>query len=133
MLKRLSLVEDFWHSSFEEDGEVVERLFPLWDGHRPFLRGFEDGHVDQLQCRVTVRVLFSVAGELADHTVHRFDHVRGVGRFADCSGQVEHRNDVRPLRRPLFGDRGIFLVPAFAKRLQSLFGFQHSGRLVDAA
>ncbi|MCX7422675.1 MAG: hypothetical protein NT013_24480, partial [Planctomycetia bacterium] len=35
LLKCLCSVEDFWHSSFEEDGEVVESLFPLRDGHRP--------------------------------------------------------------------------------------------------
>ena len=61
LLKCLYSDEHIWHAAFEEDGEVVESLFPLRDGHRPFLRGFEDGHVDQLQCRVTVRVLFSVA------------------------------------------------------------------------
>ena len=56
-------VECFWHSVFEEDGEVVEGFFPLRDGHRPVLRGFVDRHVDQLQCRLAVRVLFSVASD----------------------------------------------------------------------
>ena len=67
----------------------------------------------------------------ADHTVHRLDHVGRVRRFANGRRQVEHRDDVRPFRRPLFDDRRILRAPAFAKRLQFLFGFQHGRRLVD--
>ena len=40
----------------EEDGEVVQRLFPLADRHRPFSRGFPNGHVHDLEGRFLVGV-----------------------------------------------------------------------------
>lgn len=43
----------FWESVLEEDGEVVEGVFPFGDRLRPFLRRFVDRHVDQQDLRIT--------------------------------------------------------------------------------
>ncbi len=73
----------FRQASFKEDGEVIQGRFAMADGQRPFLGGFVDGHVDDLQGGLFVGVNLAVASELADHAVDRFDGVGGVDRPAD--------------------------------------------------
>ena len=83
----LSLVELLRHSIFEHDREVIQCFFPFWNWHRPFLGGFVDRHVYQLQRRITIRILFTVACELANHAVDGLNHISRVDRFANLCFQ----------------------------------------------
>ena len=60
---------EFRQASLEHDGEVVQRLFPVPNRHRPSLRRLANCHIDQLQGRVLVRVNLPIPGKLANHTV----------------------------------------------------------------
>ena len=81
-----------------EDGEVVEGLLPVFDGHRRFARGFADRHIDVLQGRVVAGINLAVPRELANHAVDRFDRVGRVNRPADRRRIVEQRDNVREMR-----------------------------------
>ena len=54
---------------FEGNREAIECCIPILYRHGPFLRGFADRQVDDLNSRLLRRKDFSVADRFADHAV----------------------------------------------------------------
>jgi len=81
----------------EFDCESVESVFPISDGHRPFLRCSHDRRVDNLQSRITMREDLSVSNRLADDAVERFDRVGCVDHFSNLIGVVKNGDEMFPM------------------------------------
>lgn len=86
--------ESEWQATLELDGETIEGLFPVLDGHRPFFRGLFDGQVGDLEGGTVTREDPPVIDRLANHAVERFNGVGGVDRPADVFRVVKNRDDL---------------------------------------
>ena len=88
---------------FEQDGEVVEGLLPVVDGHGPLGGRFANSHVHVFQGGLLAELNLPVPGELANHAVDRSPRKCGTSvfpeawlrRFFDDSAAVVDQNSER--------------------------------------
>ena len=65
------------------NGEAIEGLFPVFDGHGPFFGGLLNSQVDHLEGGTITGKNPSVVNGLADDAVEGLNGVGGVDRTAD--------------------------------------------------
>ena len=82
------------------NGEAIEGLFPIFDGHRPFFGGLLNSQVDHLEGRTIAGENPSVVNGLADDAVEGLNGVGGVDRAADVIWVVEDGDDLLPVPSP---------------------------------
>ena len=79
------------------NGEAIEGLFPVFDGHGPFFGGLLNSQVDHLEGGTITGKNPSVVNGLADDAVEGLNGVSGVDRAADVIWVVKNGDDLLPV------------------------------------
>jgi len=77
----------------EQDGELVQRLFPSSARHGPFFSGVAQGQIEQLGCHIVTGEVSLVFDNFPQSHVQTLDGIGGVDDHADRFrlGQWNHK------------------------------------------